>query len=180
MEKHIIAIRYGLIWSAVYVVLTMSLYLFDHTMIQNFGVGIVLFLIGIVFMYFSGMDTRKEFGGFMTWKEALIPCWVSSIVYSLISVLFMAILYNFIDPDLAEQQKEAQIKWIENFRASMGDIEAEKAIERIQEQNPFGFGNLLIILASSLLIYFIISSLIALVLKKEDPNKIFNTYQEKI
>ena len=60
MEKHIIAIRYGLIWSAVYVVLTMALYLFDHTMIQNFGVGIVLFLIGIVFMYFSGMANIRD------------------------------------------------------------------------------------------------------------------------
>lgn len=180
MEKHTIAIRYGLIWSAVYVVLILVLYLFDHNMIQNFGVGIVLFLIGIVFMYFSGLDTRKKLGGFISWKEALIPCWVSSIVYGIISVLFMAVLYNYIDPELAEQQKEAQIKLIENFRANMGDIEADKAIERIQEQNPFGFGNLMIILASSFLIYFIISSIIALVLKKEDPNQLFKSLEENI
>ena len=60
----------------------------------------------------------------------------------------------------------------------MGNEATEKAIEDIANTNPFSFGKIILAFCFSLIFYFIISSIIALILKKENPNLIFEKYKE--
>ncbi len=65
---------------------------------------------------------------------------------------------------------------IENFRGSMGDEAAEKQIELIQSEDMLSLKNISIMLASAIIASFIISALLALIVRRENPQALFDKY----
>jgi hypothetical protein len=174
MDQHKTAIRNGLIWAAISIATTLLLYLLG--MMENVAAGILLFLLGIYIMYRSGAEKRTELGGYITWKEALTPTWLTAVVSSFFTSIFTWILFKFIDPSLQEKQKEQAIKMTEKMRSWMGDAEAEKQLEELEKKDFASFTIYIQYFAIAILLYFIIASIISLVLKRKRQEDIFSKY----
>ncbi len=174
MNPHHTAIRYGLIWAAITIVTTLLLYIVD--MMENVAAGILLFLMGIYIMYRSGADKRTELGGYISWKEALTPTLLTAVVSSFLGTIFNWILVRFIDPSLQEKQREQAIKMTEKMRSWIGDAETEKKLEELETQDFASIGNYILVFFMAILFYFVIASLVSLILKKKKSEDIFSKY----
>lgn len=174
MNSHQAAIRYGLIWGAISIATTLILYLLG--MIQSTAANILLFIFGIYMMYQSGVNKRTELGGFISWKLAITPIWLTSVVSSILTVIFSWILFKFIDPDLQELQREEAIKMTEKMRSWVGDAATEEQLEQLQTQDFASPGQYLLIFLGALLFYFLIACLIALVVRRKNPEELFSKY----
>ncbi len=170
MSKYLIAIRYGLIWGVATILFYLTLYLVTGKLETGVFLGFLVFAAGLGIMYFIGISRRNELGGYINWKEAMTHIWVGAMISVILSTLFTIILYNFIDPSLIEQLKELQIKTLESFRNNLGDKATDEQIDKIQNSNPFGFLNSLLLIAGGIVVQFLFSCIIALAVKKEDPN----------
>lgn len=174
MEKHKNAIRLGLIWAGISVATTLLLYLLG--IMENPYAGALLFIFGIYMMYQSGKEKRIELGGYINWKQALTPIWLTSVISGFISTLFSWVLFRFIDPDLQAKQKEKAIEMTEKLRSLIGDEATEKELEKLENFDFTSLGNYLNIFLWTLLLYFIIAAILALILRKKDPQEIFDKY----
>lgn len=178
MSKYSIAIRIGLFWGTASILFSLSQYLITGTLNSGVLMGVFVFALGIAVMYLIGIKRREELGGFISWKEAMTHIWVGALISTVLSTLFIILLYNFIAPELIEQTKEMQIEMIEKFRSTMGDTAADEQIEKLENTNPFNFTNSLLILGGGILMQFLLSCLVALTVKIEDPNENFNKYSQ--
>ncbi len=174
MDQHKVAIRYGLIWAAISIATTLILYLVG--MMESVAAGILLFLMGIYIMYRSGLDKRTDLGGYISWKEALTPTWLTSVISSFFGTIFNWILVKFIDPSLQEKQREQAIKMTEKMRSWIGDAETEKKLEELESQDFSSIGNYVMVFFMAILFYFVIASIISLILKKKKTEDIFSKY----
>ncbi len=174
MESQRPAITLGLIWGGISIATTLLLYLLG--MIQNPAASVLLFFFGLYMMYRSGLTKRDELGGYISWKQALTPIWLTSVVSSVLSVGFSWILFKFIAPDLQELQREEAIKMTEKMRSWIGDAAAEEQLEKIQTQDFASIGQYVLVLLGAFLFYFAVSCLIALIVKKNNPEDIFSRY----
>ena len=174
MGNHKNAIRLGLIWGGISIATTLLLYLLG--IMENPYAGALLFVFGIYMMYRSGIEKREEIGGYISWKQALTPIWLTAVLSSFITTLFTWVLFKFIDPGLQEKQKEQAIKMTENLRSLLGDEATEKELEKMEDYDFTSLSNYLSIFLWTLLIYFIVASLLALIVKKKDPKDIFDKY----
>ncbi|MBK6545627.1 MAG: DUF4199 domain-containing protein [Saprospiraceae bacterium] len=174
MDQHKNAIKLGLIWGGIAIATTLLLYLIG--MLENPFAGVLIFVFGIYMMYRSGKEKRDELGGYLSWKQALTPIWLTSVVSSLLTTLFTWILFRFIDPGLQEQQREQAIKMTEKMRSLMGDSAAEGELERLESHDFASFSNYVYLFFWSLIIYFIIAAIIALVIRKKNAQDIFTKF----
>ncbi len=174
MDQHKTAIRNGLIWGGISITTTLLLYLLG--MMENVAAGILLFLLGIYIMYRSGTDKRTELGGYISWKEALTPTWLTAVIASLITSVFTWILFRFIDPSLQEKQKEQAIKMIEKMRSWMGDAETEKQLEELENKDFASFTVYIQYFIIAILLYFVIACILSLILKRKKQEDIFSKY----
>lgn len=174
MDQHKVAIRNGLIWAAISIVTTLLLYMVN--MMENVAAGILLFLMGIYLMYRSGVEKRSGMGGYITWKEALTPCWLTSVVSVFFTSIFSWILIKFIDPSLQDKQREQAIKMTEKMRSWIGDAETEKKLEELETQDFASFQNYILLFFMGILIYFVIACLVALIIKKKPTEDLFSKY----
>jgi membrane protein YqaA with SNARE-associated domain len=127
-------------------------------------------------MYRSGADKRTELGGYISWKEALTPTWLTAVVSSFLGTIFNWILVRFIDPSLQEKQREQAIKMTEKMRSWIGDAETEKKLEELETQDFASIGNYILVFFMAILFYFVIASLVSLILKKKKSEDIFSKY----
>jgi riboflavin transporter FmnP len=168
MQKFKTPLQIGLYWGIGYILIMMLLYLIHHEWMHSWWFGMLIFLAGVGVMIYSGIRQRIELGGYISWKDAMSAAWASSIVYTLLSVFFSMVLYNWIDPGLQEEIRVAQIKAMESMRGMMGEEAFEEAMTAIEENNSFSPVNMLKGIPMSLLFNFILASLAALVVMRKD------------
>lgn len=174
LENHKTAIRNGLIWGGISIATILVLYLFG--MIENVAGNILLFLFGLYMMYQSGIAKRNDLGGYISWKQSLTPIWLTSIISSLLSIPFTWIMYKFIDPGLQEKQKEEAVKMIERMRGWIGDAATEAELEKLETQDFASPGQYVLVYFGAIFFYFLISCIIALIVKRKDQSEIFTKY----
>ncbi|HMW38144.1 MAG: DUF4199 domain-containing protein [Saprospiraceae bacterium] len=178
MNNYTTARNYGLLWGTISILIYLTIYLVTGAMDTGAFLGFIIFAGGIAVMYFIGLARRNELGGYLEWKEAMVHIWIGALIATAMTTLFLVLMYNYIDPSLLEHVKEVQIKTLEEFRGRLGDAETEKQIERIQDSNPFGPGNSALIMAGGALLQFLISCLVALVVRKDNPNSLASGQQK--
>jgi len=129
-----IATRYGGFMGIALVLVNLLFYLMSVNAFFQYA-GLVGFVIYIAFMVRAGLDQRKELGGYMSFAEAFKVTFQSFLVGSLIYWLFYYILFNFIDPSLAEEQKRMAMEAMEKIGSLMGEENFEKMLEAVEEQS---------------------------------------------
>ncbi len=136
MKSH--GINNGLIAGLVGIVLYLAYYFINPELLFNPWLGLVIGLIvWIYFMRKAGVDTKADNGGFLTFKEALKPTFLTYVVGSLLSVAFSFILFNLIDPSLNDLMQEKSIEMAENMMKTFGagEEQIEAAMEQMEDQD---------------------------------------------
>lgn len=128
-------------------------------------------IVIIPVMIKAGMDERADQGGHLTWGDALKPTFLTFVISSLFYVFFYFALFNFIDPTLADTQREVAMQAIEKMGGMIGEDAMEAAVEAMDQQN-FGFGMKELFMTYGLrLIFpgFIFAAICSLIVKKNPP-----------
>lgn len=126
------AIRWGMITAAVSIILTMSLYVIDYTLMVQFKFLLVALAIYLGIAIYAGIDYRKSIGGFLAYGKAWQHGFLILAVSGLIASVFNLLLYNVIDTELPQKLTDASI---ENTRAMMESFGTpEEAMDEALEQ----------------------------------------------
>jgi hypothetical protein len=129
--------KYGLILGFAQVVVYLLLYAIDKNLLVSFWVGGIMMLLSIALMVLPVRNYKSINNGVIDFKEAFLICLITIAGGALITTVFNYILYNVIDPSLADFIKEKAIEkmatMMEKFGGSQEDI--EKGIESIQKQD---------------------------------------------
>lgn len=161
-------VKYGLLAGLGVVVYTLVLYLVNDTLIFGWAsmLGMVIY---IACMYKAGVDERSENGGFITFKEALKPTFLTYVIGSLIATIFTYLLFTVIDPGLMDLQNEIAAERIQSMSGMLGEEGVEEALKRLEEQGAMKISDTALGYAMMLIFGFVIAAIISAIVKKKRP-----------
>lgn len=167
------ALKTGLIIGAVSIVLFILMYIAD---IKPVGImmPILMLLIGIaisiIILVVLFKKYRTNIGGFISFKDAFLYCFIALAVSVIISQLFNYLFILLIDPEYYKNIMEAQKNWLENYLA--GKMSEDKIAEQIdkldvQASKMGSLPTLLKNLLGSLVVDGIIALIVGAIMKKK-------------
>ncbi|HRI01667.1 MAG TPA: DUF4199 domain-containing protein [Saprospiraceae bacterium] len=177
--KYNSAIKYGFILATITIVVKLAMYLANMNS-TSVWISVLLFLFSLGFIYYVGLEERKAHGGYISWKDVLVALFICTMIGFISPVLFDQLFNTFIDPSKFEEEKKIGLEMIEKLRNHVGDEAADAQIEKLLAQKSFSFSGLVMLILGGIIISFIISSVIALFIKKENPNAIFEKYNKSL
>lgn len=131
MTNH--GVQNGLFAGLVGVVLYLLYWFINPDLLFNMTLGLIVGLgVYAYFMWRAGSATKEDNSGYLTFKQALKPTFLTFVVGSLIAVIFTYVLYNFIDPTLNDMLQEKSIEMAEKAAKMFGAD--DEALEQIREQ----------------------------------------------
>src|SRR5690606_22568246 len=114
---------------------------------------------------------KSALGGYISFKEAFTTFFLALLIGSILYILFMYILWNFIDPEganaVVEATIETTVEWLQAAGTPEGDI--KEMVEQMRASDNFGLVGQLKALAGSVIIYSIIGLIVAAAMKKNKP-----------
>ncbi len=130
-------LKYGVLCGAVVVVI---MYIFAQTNPEAlFYYGKYVFWgLYLAAMFIATFEVRKLEGGFIGFRTALRPAFLTFVVASLQYFVFYYALVNFVDTSIVEIEREVAISAIESTRNMVGNRQVEDMIEAIQAED-YGF-----------------------------------------
>jgi Protein of unknown function (DUF4199) len=168
------ASNYGLILGGILAGTTALLYAVSLEMLTKWWLGIILFLVAIVIGIVSVAKSKSILGGFISFKQGFTSYFTTIAIGLFISTLTGILIFNLVDPEAAEYLQEQIVEitrsMMERFGAAEGDI--DKAIADLEGQNSYSVGKLLQGFLFQLAFYSVFGLLIALIMKKKDPNSL--------
>lgn len=161
---------YGLILGAVSILFTLGLYLAGAEAFVG-PVAYLGYVIPIVLSVLAGIAHKKMNGGFLEFGAALKTCFTVFVVGSLISTLFSYVLFNFIDVPFQQALNQEYARSTEAFMKKLGAPEADtqKTVDTILTGENYTLNKLLVNFAVVSILWFLISLIIAAIVKKAKP-----------
>lgn len=165
------AAQYGLCLGVFSAVTTTLVYVIDISLFTASWYGILNMAIVIGFGAFAAIRSKKNNGGFLTFKETFTSFLVAVLIGLLIATLYSILLFNVIDPEAKQIITDNVIKMtsemMEKFGAQPADI--NEVIKEMQNTDSFGvFGQLKGFLFN-IVIYSVIGLVTALIIRRERP-----------
>ncbi|MGR3809899.1 DUF4199 domain-containing protein [Jiulongibacter sp. NS-SX5] len=160
-----IALKWGVIAGLAGLVLTTVMYMTDL-----WKSSAASFLIGIAVSVFMLVMAMKEFkeanGGFMTFGEGLGVGMLASVISAIIGTIYNQVYMKFIDTGFPDKMKDFQIEKMEGQGLSEEQIETA-----LQMSEKFTTGGLSFImpLVAAIIFSFILSLIVAAIMKKNKP-----------
>lgn len=167
------SVKYGLIFAAISIAYYLIAYVVDNSLFANWTMGILLFVALIVVLILGVREAKKKMGGFISFRDAFSTFVVGWIVNAVIGALFSILLFQVIDPGLAETVKELTmdrtIEMMESF--NMSDEQIQEAIAQTEEQmsDQFSTGKQLMGILWNIVFGTIIGLIVAAAMKKDKP-----------
>lgn len=166
-----VALRNGFLAGLAGIIIMLVLYVIDPVHVTGF-LPMLVYPVVIALMVMAGLYQKKIQNGFITFKEALRTIFIVAVVSSILMAVFNYVLFEFIDPTLPEVLKEETINrtigMMEKFGAPESSIEETMEKLESQEFNPTWTQRFLGLLGS-FVIGFIVSSICALIIRKNPP-----------
>ncbi len=165
-------LKYGIVCGLVAVLITyVSWAMGLQTFITvGFYAKFIPYMIAI--LIFGGLQVRKQNeGGLLPFAQALKFSFFAYVVAAIIIAICTYILYNIIDKELTQKSMQVAIEKVRTMLEKFGQSEEEiaKAIKKTEESaKDTGPGRILLGSAFGLIWDFIVSLLIALVIRKEE------------
>ena len=88
-------ISFGVITGVISLLITFSIYIIDLSLMTKWWLALLIMLFYIIIGCILLIKTKKELGGFMTFKEGFTTYFISAVIGIAISVVFNIILYIF-------------------------------------------------------------------------------------
>ncbi len=164
------SIKYGVLGAMALIVAMLVLWFISPKSLLNWSswAGLVIFIYSL---YLTGKEAKWRNEGFISFGDMFKYMLLTSVVFAIIGVLFNHILFNVIDPGLADVQKEMAIEGIEKMRDMLGDIEGfDEAQEKIEEESfALTPTQSLISFVSYVVGGAIVAAIMAAIMKKKKP-----------
>ncbi len=169
-----IAVTWGAMLGVLLIVTATLVYAIDLSLFTNTWYGIIAFLIVSGFGIASAIKTKKEMGGFITFKQSFRAFFITILIGFLMYTVFSIVLFNVIDTDAKQVMTEAVIKssveMAEKFGAPSAQI--DEMVTKLEEQDSFGpvgqFQGFLV----NIVIYSIVGLIASLVIKRDRPESL--------
>lgn len=163
----------GLYLGLTSVVVNLLMYLVNVDLYLNWWVQLTLSMVlTIFFMTRAGILTRREQNGFLTFKNALQPTFLTYAIGALIGTIFIYVMYHYVDTSLVELTKEKAMEQTEKMMSAFGagQEDIDKTIEGMEDQNfETGIGKTLLQYAFGLIFGFILALIISAIIKRNPP-----------
>jgi len=158
-------LTYGFFLGLSTILISVIKYTFGNHLEKNALESIVGFLVLIVFIYLPISKYKNENQGFLKLSEAFkIGLGVSTIA-AILSVVYIYVFANYIEPDFANDILAIEVQNLQ--KANRPAEEIKKGVEMMSGyMMPMMYGGIIIM---NLLIGFVISLVVGLILKKENP-----------
>lgn len=167
------AINYGVYLGLLLSSFTILAYVIKIELLVNFWIMLLILpLVAIVFGVVSSSKTKKLLGGFMNFKEAFSSYFITVAIGVILSSLVSIIIFGFVDPDAAITLQEIALEKTRAFMERMGAPESEidKAMAQAAKEDAMSLGSQILNIAKGLVFYAVIGLIVALVMRKKDPN----------
>ncbi|MFA5972702.1 MAG: DUF4199 domain-containing protein [Lentimicrobiaceae bacterium] len=132
------ALKSGLIIGVVSIVVFIIMYVAD---IKPVGIMVPILImlaslaISIILLVILFKKYRTEIGGFISFRNAFLYCFITLVIASLVSTLFTFLFIKLIEPDYYKNIMEAQKTWMENYLAGkMSDEQLTEALDKLDVQ----------------------------------------------
>lgn len=172
-----VSLIHGLLISAIVIALSVVFRVIDPLIqFTNIWVGLIPFVTVIALMTILGLDVRRKLGGFWSFGDAFKSLMLMGVVIAMISTAYNFVIFKFVDPTLPEKANAVMLDNMTTRLTSSG-LDADKIDqytktfkngEFIAKLQPTLL-NELIAIGSSLILYAVISLIIAACIKKKAP-----------
>ncbi|WP_044398662.1 DUF4199 domain-containing protein [Lacinutrix sp. Hel_I_90] len=167
------ALNYGLYLGILLALVTISGYALNLELLTKWWLGLIMFVVIVVFGIISTVKSKRLLNGIITFKEAFSSYFITVAIGIIISMIISIIIFNFIDPEAAivlkEKTIEASIQMMRNFNAPEEAV--ANALEQMEAQkNQFSIGPQLQSNAIFLIIQAVIGLIVALIMKRNPEN----------
>ena len=167
------AINYGLYLGGLMALTTILGYALYLDLLTKWWLGILLFIVIIVFGILSALKSKSIQNGVITFKEAFSSYFITVAIGIFISMVISILIFNFIDPDAAIALKEktidATIQMMRSFNAPEEAV--AQTLEQMEAQkNQFSIAPQLQSNAIFLVIQAVIGLIVALIVKRDTEN----------
>lgn len=164
-------LKYGLFLGVITVAFSATLFLIDYKLFQNPVFASIPFVVNVVILFVAGFELRKKNDGYLTFKKALTSTFIIYAIAATITMIYTVLQYNVFTPDIAETlQKESLNQQVAIWESiGMSDEQIDAAAADAQSRNIFGLTWQLVGLAGNLVLGFVISLIVAAIVKKKEP-----------
>jgi len=167
------AINYGLYLGGLMALTTILGYALYLDLLTKWWLGILLFIVIIVFGILSALKSKSIQNGVITFKEAFSSYFITVAIGIIISMVISILIFNFIDPEAAIALKEktidATIQMMRSFNAPEEAV--AQTLEQMEAQkNQFSIAPQLQSNAIFLVIQAVIGLIVALIVKRDPEN----------
>ncbi|MDT0686726.1 DUF4199 domain-containing protein [Autumnicola psychrophila] len=174
MKKSVQAVilPYGLYLGLASILISVLIYALNLELFTKWYVTVIGFTVVLVLGIMAVKKAKSlDPDPFFSFKSAFSAFFLPVILGSFISTIFTAILFNVIDPEAAayvhEMTLEASRDMMERFGAPPSQI--DEALAAQADANPFSFQNIFMGFAFTIVLYAILSLLVALIFREKDP-----------
>lgn len=166
-------VKWGLIAGGIGIIAGLAFYFINPIKLQSLLFGGIELAATAVCAFLAGLERRKAYGGKIEFKTALQPIFTTFVISMLIGIIFTYVMFNFVDPSLVEQMKQAHIadvKDMKNLYKALGYTESDYNTELKQtETGEYG-----VTIAGSVINYlqkliksFILSAILSLIVRRK-------------
>jgi hypothetical protein len=163
-------LQYGLLSAAVGLIAYIALYLGGVKLMVS-PLAFLLNLLPIVFAVLACLTVKKRNGGYLEFAQALKISFAVFVLTGITVSIFSYVLLNYIDLEFKQAMQQTSLemseKMMSRFGASQDQI--DKALEEANKKDNFSFSSVMLGFAFSCFIYFLLSLIIALIVRKKNP-----------
>lgn len=165
-----IGFTYGLIGGLIMAVVLLLLYL-GGTAVFLGPFAWASSLIVIVIAVLAGVKQKKLNGGYLTFGEALKTVFTVFALTFLVQSLFSYVLMNFIDTSFRDSLTAATLEKTSEFMRRFGATESqiEETLQNASKKDSYSLPNILLGYGIWCIVFFLISLVIAAIIKKSKP-----------
>lgn len=169
-KKTNVLLQYGLISALVSALLFVVLYMGGSAAFGSGWVIPISLCIPIVIAVLACIKSRKENGGFLTFKEALKICFGIFALSAFATSILSYFIYMF-DPGFKESMTQMTIEKTQQLMANFGAPQdsIDKAIKGIMETDLGSIGTIAKSFAQGCIFWFVIALILAAIMKKKRP-----------
>jgi|SRR5690606_6424778 len=170
-----LAIKYGLIWTAINIVIFLVIYYGLPEIMGTWKHSAIQFIVGLGLATYFTLTIRSQVGGFWSFSEALKSIFILFIIPTVILYFFSLIFAKWIEPEYPQKITEITLNTtvelmekIEDDQEVIDEAIEEVELSMIKQFNP-SFMDIVKSLVFSVLVYFVGAMIWAAIFKKDRP-----------
>jgi hypothetical protein len=163
-----IAINNGLYLGGILALISVLIYAVNLDLFTEWWLGIILFIVVVVYGVFSSIKSRTSLGGFISFKQAFTSYFITIAIGTFIATIVGIAIFTFIDPEAATYLNEQILLLTKQTmeRFGMPQEAMQAALDEAAKKDNFSLGMQSQAFVFRLAFYAVIGLIVALIVKK--------------